>query len=106
MQRGPPTLSAASSASSPPLQIRVTFNLGSTYEPSLRFPNAVFLKELSFRSSDVKHANKVAMDIKLLRSSIAQRDKERAERATLVAQDKLVRGKGDERDVDWRGTSG
>lgn len=42
------------------------------------------------RSSDVKHANKVALDIKLLRSSIAQRDKERAERATLVAQEKLV----------------
>lgn len=38
----------------------------------------------------MKHANKVALDIKLLRSSIAQRDKERAERATLVAQEKLV----------------
>ncbi|KAG2482945.1 hypothetical protein HYH03_018170 [Edaphochlamys debaryana] len=73
--------------------VRVTFNLGPSYEPNQRFPNAVFLKELSFRSSDVKHANKVALDIKLLRSSIAQRDKERAERATLVAQEKLVRGK-------------
>ncbi|GIL93381.1 hypothetical protein Vretifemale_20793, partial [Volvox reticuliferus] len=73
--------------------VRVTFNIGPTYEPNQRYPNAVFLKELSFRSSDVKHANKVALDIKLLRSSIAQRDKERAERATLVAQEKLVRGK-------------
>ncbi|GFR48098.1 hypothetical protein Agub_g9783 [Astrephomene gubernaculifera] len=73
--------------------VRVTFNLGPSYEPNQRFPNAIFLKELSFKSTDVKHANKVALDIKLLRSSIAQRDKERAERATLVAQEKLVRGK-------------
>ncbi len=34
----------------------------------------------------------MALDIKLLRSAIAQRDKERAERATLVAQEKLVGG--------------
>lgn len=32
-------------------------------------------------------------EIKVLRSTVLQRDKERAERATLVAQEKLVRGK-------------
>lgn len=30
-------------------QVRVTFNLGPSYEPNQRFPNAIFLKELSFR---------------------------------------------------------
>jgi nucleosome binding factor SPN SPT16 subunit len=44
------------------------------------------------RSSDLKHANKVVQEIKLLRSTVAQRDKERAERATLVAQEKLIQG--------------
>ena len=32
-------------------------------------------------------------DIKMLRSSVQQRDKERQERATLVAQERLVSGK-------------
>ncbi len=45
------------------------------------------------RCADVKHANKVATDIKVLRSAVMQRDRERAERATLVAQEKLARGK-------------
>lgn len=44
------------------------------------------------RSADLKHATKVVQEIKLLRSTVAQRDKERAERATLVAQEKLVQG--------------
>ncbi|MEW5314858.1 MAG: hypothetical protein WDW38_006323 [Sanguina aurantia] len=73
--------------------VRVTFNTGPACEPSVRFPNAIFLKELSFRSADAKHAAKVVQDIKLLRSSVMQRDKERAERATLVTQDRLVKGK-------------
>ncbi|KAF5837808.1 FACT complex subunit-domain-containing protein [Dunaliella salina] len=74
--------------------IRVTFNFGGAYEPFQRFaPNAVFLKELSFRSQDVKHAAKVVQDIKMMRSAVVLRDKERAERATLVAQEKLIQGK-------------
>jgi len=73
--------------------IRVTFNFGNAYEPCSRFPNAIFLKELSFRSADLKHANKTVQDIKVLRSNVQQRDKERAERAGLVAQEKLVPGK-------------
>jgi nucleosome binding factor SPN SPT16 subunit len=32
-------------------------------------------------------------DIKVLRNNVIQRDRERAERATLVAQEKLIRGK-------------
>jgi len=32
-------------------------------------------------------------DIKMLRSTVQQRDKERQERATLVAQEKLVSGR-------------
>lgn len=32
------------------------------------------------------------MDIRMLRSTTQQRDRERAERATLVEQEKLVRG--------------
>lgn len=35
----------------------------------------------------------VMQEIKVLRSTVLSRDKERAERATLVVQEKLVRGK-------------
>ena len=45
------------------------------------------------RSLDVRHTAKVVQDIKLLRSTVQQRDKERAERATLVQQEKLQKGK-------------
>ncbi len=34
----------------------------------------------------------MVQEIKLLRSTVALRDKERAERATLVVQEKLVQG--------------
>jgi hypothetical protein len=64
-----------------------------TYEPAQKFPQLIFLKELSFRTSDAKHAARVVQEIKVLRSTVLQRDKERAERATLVKQEKLVRGK-------------
>jgi nucleosome binding factor SPN SPT16 subunit len=73
--------------------IRLNFNFSGGYEPCARFPRAAFLKELSFRSADVRHAAKVVQEIKALRSSVQQREKERAERATLVQQEKLVRGK-------------
>lgn len=73
--------------------IRLSFNFAGAYEPASTFPDRIFLKELSFRSADVKHATKVVQEIKLLRSKVLQRDKENAERATLVEQEKLVRGK-------------
>lgn len=41
----------------------------------------------------MRHAAKVVQEIKALRSSVQQREKEKAERATLVQQEKLVRGK-------------
>lgn len=74
--------------------IRLNFNYGGSYEPCAKFPRSIFIKELSFRSADTRHAAKVVQEIKALRSAVAQRDKERAERATLVQQEKLVRGKG------------
>jgi nucleosome binding factor SPN SPT16 subunit len=74
--------------------IRLNFNFGGSYEPGLKHPRSIFLKELSFRSADVRHAAKVVQEIKALRSAVQQREKEKAERATLVQQEKLVRGKG------------
>lgn len=45
------------------------------------------------RSSDNKHAAKVVQDIKMMRSAVSVRDKENAERATLVTQERLTKGK-------------
>lgn len=41
----------------------------------------------------MRHAAKVVQEIKSLRSQVQQREKERAERATLVQQEKLVKSK-------------
>lgn len=57
----------------------------------MRYTDLAFLKELTFRSADVKHATRVVQEIKTLRSNVLQRDRERAERATLVQQEKLIR---------------
>lgn len=73
--------------------IRLNFNLGGSYEPSAKFPNQVFLKELSFRSPDFRRATKVVQEVKTLRSLVMQRERERAERATLVQQERLIRSK-------------
>ncbi|CAL5222238.1 g4572 [Coccomyxa viridis] len=74
--------------------IRINFNFGPTYEPGAKFPQAIFLKELSYRTSDNRHAAKVVQEIKVMRTSITAREKERAERATLVQQEKLSKAKG------------
>ncbi|KAK9903552.1 hypothetical protein WJX75_008667 [Coccomyxa subellipsoidea] len=74
--------------------IRLNFNFGPTFEPGVKFPQAIFLKELSYRTSDTRHATKVVQEIKVLRSSVSQREKERAERATLVQQERLIKAKG------------
>jgi nucleosome binding factor SPN SPT16 subunit len=60
----------------------------------MKHPTWAFLKELSFRTADVRHAAMVVQEIKSVRSQVQARDKEKAERATLVEQEKLVRGKG------------
>lgn len=74
--------------------IRLNFNFGPGFEPGNRYPNAVFLKELSFRTSDTRHAVRVVQEIKVLRSNVSQREREQAERATLVQQERLVKSKG------------
>jgi nucleosome binding factor SPN SPT16 subunit len=39
--------------------IRLNFNFGANFEPGAKFPKAIFLKELSYRTSDTRHATKV-----------------------------------------------
>ena len=39
--------------------IRLNFNFGPGYEPCTKFPSAICLKELSFRTADTRHAAKV-----------------------------------------------
>lgn len=39
--------------------IRINFNFGPAYEPGAKFAQAIFLKELSYRTSDNRHAAKV-----------------------------------------------
>lgn len=73
--------------------VRINFNFGGSWEPSIKFPQSAFVKELSFRTADTRHAAKIVQEIKSLRSQVQQRDKESAERATLVQQEKLVKGK-------------
>ncbi|KAK9807391.1 hypothetical protein WJX73_010932 [Symbiochloris irregularis] len=69
--------------------IRLNFNFGPSFEPCTKDPQAMLLKELSFRTSDLRHASKAVQEIKGLRSQVNAREKERAERATLVQQEAL-----------------
>ena len=73
--------------------IRINFNFGPQWQPGGVFPKKCFVKELSFRTANGNHANSIVRDIKTLRSVVLSRDKEKAERATLVKQEKLVVGK-------------
>ncbi|KAJ7544149.1 hypothetical protein O6H91_09G066200 [Diphasiastrum complanatum] len=79
--------------------IRLIFNVpGAGFSvndlPAQKFPRSIFVKEVSFRSSDIRHSNQVVQLIKTLRRQIAQRESEKAERATLVTQEKLQLSKG------------
>lgn len=74
--------------------IRIIFNVpGTPFSPhdanSLKFHGSVYLKEVSFRSKDPRHISEVVQMIKTLRRQVASRESERAERATLVSQEKL-----------------
>lgn len=74
--------------------IRIIFNVpgvgySATDLASQKFSGAIYLKEVSFRSSDVKHTSQVVQLIKTLRRQVALRESEKAERATLVTQEKL-----------------
>ena len=74
--------------------IRIIFNVpGTPFNTqdanSLKFPGAIYLKEVSFRSKDPRHISEVVQLIKTLRRHVMARESERAERATLVTQEKL-----------------
>ncbi|KAJ7963221.1 FACT complex subunit SPT16 [Quillaja saponaria] len=74
--------------------IRVIFNVpGTPFNPhdanSLKFQGSIYLKEVSFRSKDPRHISEVVQLIKTLRRQVVARESERAERATLVTQEKL-----------------
>ncbi len=49
---------AAYSADGDHAVIRLNFNFGPGWEPGQRHPGAIMLKELSYRSSDTRHAQK------------------------------------------------
>ncbi|GFY89090.1 global transcription factor C [Actinidia rufa] len=75
--------------------IRIIFNVpGTPFNPhdanSLKHQGAIYLKEVSFRSKDPRHISEVVQQIKTLRRNVVARESERAERATLVTQEKLV----------------
>ncbi|KAF3454723.1 hypothetical protein FNV43_RR05171 [Rhamnella rubrinervis] len=74
--------------------IRIIFNVpGTPFSPhdanSLKFQGSIYLKEVSFRSKDPRHISEAVQLIKTLRRQVASRESERAERATLVTQEKL-----------------
>ncbi|XVF41716.1 hypothetical protein PTKIN_Ptkin01aG0302400 [Pterospermum kingtungense] len=74
--------------------IRIIFNVpGTPFSPhdanSLKFQGSIYLKEVSFRSKDSRHIIEVVQQIKTLRRQVNSRESERAERATLVTQERL-----------------
>ncbi|KAE9591305.1 putative peptidase M24, FACT complex subunit Spt16p/Cdc68p, creatinase/Aminopeptidase P/Spt16 [Lupinus albus] len=74
--------------------IRIIFNVPGTpfssHDPSsIKFQGSIYLKEASFRSKDPRHSSEVVQSIKALRRQVVARESERAERATLVTQEKL-----------------
>ncbi|KAH9319247.1 hypothetical protein KI387_021016, partial [Taxus chinensis] len=74
--------------------IRIMFNVPGTgfnanYMPTMKFPSSIYVKEISFRSKDSRHINQVVQMIKSHRRSVAMKESEKAERATLVTQEKL-----------------
>ncbi|KAL6964608.1 FACT complex subunit spt16, partial [Sarracenia purpurea var. burkii] len=75
--------------------IRIIFNVpGTPFNPhdanSLKHQGSIYVKEISFRSKDTRHISEVVQLIKGLRKNVVARESERAERATLVTQEKLV----------------
>ncbi|XP_051202915.1 FACT complex subunit SPT16 [Lolium perenne] len=72
--------------------IRIFFNVPGmpfSNDNNLKSQGAIFLKEITFRSKDPRHSSEVVQQIKTLRRQVASRESERAERATLVTQEKL-----------------
>ncbi|KAL6964609.1 FACT complex subunit spt16 [Sarracenia purpurea var. burkii] len=74
--------------------IRIIFNVpGTPFNPhdanSQKFQSSIYVKEVSFRSKDPRHISEVVQLIKTLRRQVTSRESEKAERATLVTQEKL-----------------
>ncbi|GJN37082.1 hypothetical protein PR202_gb26004 [Eleusine coracana subsp. coracana] len=72
--------------------IRIFFNVPGmpfSNDSKLNSQGAIYLKEITFRSKDTRHSSEVVQQIKTLRRQVASRESERAERATLVTQEKL-----------------
>lgn len=74
--------------------IRIIFNIpGTPFNPhdasTLKHQGSIYLKEVSFRSNDPRHISEIVQLIKTLRRQVASRESARAERATLVTQEKL-----------------
>ncbi|KAK4742442.1 hypothetical protein SAY87_000443 [Trapa incisa] len=74
--------------------IRIIFNVpGTPFSPldsnTLKIQGSIYLKEVSFRSKDPRHISEAVQQIKTLRRQVMARESERAERATLVTQEKL-----------------
>ncbi|KAI4310916.1 hypothetical protein MLD38_035861 [Melastoma candidum] len=74
--------------------IRIMFNVpGTPFSPqdssTAKFSSSIHLKEVSFRSKDPRHISEVVQQIKTLRRQVVARESERAERATLVTQERL-----------------
>lgn len=72
--------------------IRIFFNVPGmpfSNDSNLKSQGAIYLKEITFRSKDPRHSSEVVQQIKTLRRQVASRESERAERATLVTQEKL-----------------
>lgn len=83
--------------------IRINFNspaapgavaANAVYAANIKFPDLCFLREISYRSSDSKHANYVVQEMRALKRMVTQRESEKAERATLVRQERLVMSHG------------
>ncbi|CAH9078968.1 unnamed protein product [Cuscuta europaea] len=75
--------------------IRIIFNVpGMPFASSdvnvSKNQSAIYLKEVSYRSKDSRHITELNQQIKTLRRNVMARESERAERATLVTQEKLV----------------
>ncbi|OAO96872.1 GTC2 [Arabidopsis thaliana] len=72
--------------------IRVIFNVPGTHlnpNDSLTNKDAIYLKEVSFRTKDSRHSSDVVQQVKSLRRKVMARESERAERTSLVNQEKL-----------------
>jgi len=80
--------------------IRIHFNVpgggfgGGGYAPAVANPEATFVREVTYRTLDARHASTIVSEIKSLRAAAKTRATEQATRATLVKQEKLQLAKG------------